>query len=68
MNLFERFRRWLDRSAAPAAADPDDLHGTAPESPGAATGLDRPFPDSGPIADPPVVDPPPADPPERPLG
>ena len=53
MNLFERIRRWLDRSATPAAADPEDLHGSAPEDPAASTGLDRPFPDAGPIADPP---------------
>jgi hypothetical protein len=71
MTLFERVRRWLNRSAAPAApvaADPEDLHGSVPEDPAASTGLDRPFPASGPIAEPPVGDPPPADPPERPLG
>lgn len=68
MNLFERIRSWFDRSAAPAAADPEDLRGTPPEDPAASTGIDRPFPDSGPIADPPVGDPPPTDPPERPLG
>ena len=68
MNLFERIRRWLDRSAAPGSADPADLRGHGPEDPAASSGLDRPFPDSGPIADPPVGDPPPAHPPERPLG
>jgi hypothetical protein len=63
VNLFERFRRWLDRSA-----DPEDLHTSPPEDPGASTGVDRPFPAAGPVADPPVGDPPLAGPPERPLG
>ncbi|HSJ92326.1 MAG TPA: hypothetical protein VK917_09655 [Ilumatobacter sp.] len=63
MNLFERFRRWLDRSA-----DPEDLHASPPEDAGASTGVDRPFPAAGPVADPPVGDPPLAGPPERPLG
>ena len=68
MNLFDRIRRWFDHSTSPAAADPEDLHGTPRESPGSTTGLDRPFPDAGPVADPPVADPPATDPPERPLG
>ena len=68
MNLFERIRRWFDRSAAPPAADPADLRSRPPEGAAAETGLDRPFPESGPMADPPVGDPPPTDPPERPLG
>lgn len=68
MNLFERIRRWFDRSAAPAAADPGDLRPGKPEDSAASSGLDRPLPDSGPIADTPIGDPPPTDPPERPLG
>ena len=71
MSLFDRFRRWLHRGAAPGgemAADPADLHGSHPEDPAVATGLDRPLPDSGPVADPPIVDPPLAGPPDRPLG
>ena len=68
MNLLERIRGWFGPSGNPASADPEDLHGTPPESPGASTGLDRPFPAAGPVADPPVADPPSTDPPERPLG
>lgn len=67
MKLLDRIRRWFDRSAAPAA-DPADLRGRAPDDPAADTGLERPLPSTGPIADPPVGDPPPAQPPERPLG
>ena len=67
MTLLERIRSWFDRSGRPAA-DPADLHRRAPESPGAATGLDRPLAETGPLADPPLGDPPPTDPPERPLG
>lgn len=71
MNLVERFRSWLNRGAAPGgemAADPADLNGSPPEDPAVATGLDRPFPDSGPVAESPISDPPGAEPPERPLG
>lgn len=71
MNLFERISRWLHRTAAPGTdmpADPADLHGSQPDDSAAATGLDRPLPASGPIADPPTGDPPSASPPERPLG
>lgn len=66
MTLLDRIRSWFDRSAP--AADPADLHGRPPESPGAATGLDRPLAETGPVADPPVSDPRATDPPERPLG
>lgn len=41
----------------PVAADPDDLDGATPESPGASTGLERPVSKAGPVADTPVVDP-----------
>lgn len=71
MNLFERVRGWFNRTAAPGgdmAADPADLHSSQPEDSAASTGLDRPFPDSGPVAEPPITDPPGTEPPERPLG
>ncbi|NNE13003.1 MAG: hypothetical protein HKN41_12255 [Ilumatobacter sp.] len=41
-----------DRPTDHIAADPEDLHGDAPESPDASTGLDRPFEAAGPVADP----------------
>jgi hypothetical protein len=68
MNVFARIRRWFDRSAAAPAADPGDLHQDPPDDAAASSGLERPFPAAGPIADPPIGDPPPTDPPERPLG
>ena len=64
MSVLDRIRGWFDRRQA---ADPADLSGQPPESPGARTGLDRPFPESGPVSDPPVTDPPGTDP-DRPLG
>lgn len=33
------------------AADPDDLENETPEDSGATTGLDRPTPEAGPVAD-----------------
>jgi hypothetical protein len=33
------------------AADPDDLQNETPEGAGASTGLDRPTPKAGPVAD-----------------
>lgn len=75
MSFVARIRRWFDRTGetrpgSSRPADPADLHpGTeAPADAAAHSGLDRPFPDAGPIADPPVGDPPPAQPPERPMG
>lgn len=80
MSFVTRMRRWFDRTGATRPgtsrpADPADLHpGTETPTDGAAqTGLDRPFPSAGPVADPPVADPPvddraPAPPPERPMG
>lgn len=64
MSFVERIRRWFDRtgetrpgSARPA--DPADLRpGTeTPGDPAATSGIDRPFPAAGPVADAPVRDP-----------
>lgn len=68
MSIADRIRSWFDRRPRPA--DPADLHpGTETPGGGASTtGLDRPFPEAGPVAEPPVADPRPADPNERPLG
>ena len=49
-------------------ADAGDLHGNHPDDSAVATGLDRPSPDSGPVAEPPIVDPTLDGPTERPLG
>jgi len=72
MSFLDRIRSWFDRSASGSSrpADPADLRpgSQPPADAGSSSGLDRPFPDSGPIADPPVGDPPPAGPPERPMG
>lgn len=40
-----------DRPTDHIAADPEDLHPDGTDSAGAATGLDRPVPAAGPVAD-----------------
>lgn len=73
MSFVNRIRRWLHRTGDPRTgsgrgADPSDLHPGVESPADARTGLDRPFPAAGPIADPPIGDPPPTGPPERPMG
>lgn len=53
MSIIDRIKSWFSSPSA----DPEDLHGTPPDSPGATTGLDRPLRETGPVADPGPVDP-----------